>query len=45
MGQIVGEVERAIAGKAEVHLLSRVDSNVFSPKQIREKIEEVGKQV
>jgi 2-oxoglutarate/2-oxoacid ferredoxin oxidoreductase subunit alpha len=40
-GQIVGEVERAVAGKAQVHLLSRIDGEMFSPKQILEKIVEI----
>jgi len=41
-GQIVGEVERAVAGKAQVHFMSRIDGEMFSPKQILEKIEELG---
>ena len=41
MGQIVGEVERAVAGKAHVHSLSRIDGEVFSPSQILAKMEDV----
>jgi 2-oxoglutarate/2-oxoacid ferredoxin oxidoreductase subunit alpha len=42
-GQIVGEVERAVAGKAPVHFIGRIDGEMFSPLQILEKIEEVCK--
>lgn len=37
-GQIIGEVERAVAGKSSVHFLGRVDGEMFSPNQIFEKL-------
>lgn len=42
-GQLVGEVERAVAGQAQVISLTRVDSGVFKPQEILSVIEkEVG---
>lgn len=41
LGQLVGEVERAAAGRAPVKLLSKVGGELFGPDEIRNAIEEV----
>jgi 2-oxoglutarate ferredoxin oxidoreductase subunit alpha len=44
LGQMAHEVEWAVAGKAEVSKVNRIDGEPISPLQILEKIEEVVKQ-
>ncbi|HYG57110.1 MAG TPA: 2-oxoacid:acceptor oxidoreductase subunit alpha [Symbiobacteriaceae bacterium] len=41
LGQLVGEVERAVAGRVPVKLLSKVGGDLFAPDEIRAAIEEV----
>ena len=41
LGQLVGEVERAVAGRVPVRLLSKVGGELFGPEEIRVAIEEV----
>ncbi|EEG78675.1 2-oxoacid:acceptor oxidoreductase subunit alpha [Dethiobacter alkaliphilus] len=41
MGQIIGEVERAVKGKTEVVGLWRYDGELFNPEEILKKIREV----
>lgn len=41
LGQLAGEVERAVAGRTAVHRLNRVDSELITPAEILAAIEEV----
>ena len=41
MGQLFGEVERAVKGKADVVSLPRYDGEIFNPEEILNKIREV----
>lgn len=41
MGQMVGEVERAVAGQAPVIPINRIDGLLITPRQICETIEEI----
>ncbi len=41
LGQMAGEVQRAIGGRARVVGINRVDGDPITPSQVREKIREV----
>jgi 2-oxoglutarate ferredoxin oxidoreductase subunit alpha len=41
MGQIIGEVKRALPLDFEVHGLQRYDGEILTPMQLLEKLEEV----
>jgi 2-oxoglutarate ferredoxin oxidoreductase subunit alpha len=41
LGQIVGEVERASQGRAVVHGISKVSSQLFSPKELLEHVRRI----
>lgn len=41
LGQIVGEVERAAEGKAMVHGISKVSSELFSPSELLEDVKRI----